>query len=113
VAPQNDFREGIMKLPRRNFLRLAAGATAMAAATRIARTQGYLTRPVRLIEGFGAGGGPVIVARLIGQWLSEQFRRPYLVENRPGANGNIATEAVVRAAPDGYIIRSSWRLRQT
>jgi tripartite-type tricarboxylate transporter receptor subunit TctC len=65
----------------------------MPAATRIAQGQSYLTRPVRLIEGFGAVGGPDIV----GQWLSEQFRQPYLVENRPGANGNIATEVTTTA----------------
>jgi tripartite-type tricarboxylate transporter receptor subunit TctC len=93
-----------MKLPRRKFLHFAAGAAALPVGSRIARAQAYPSRPVRLIEGFGAGGGPDIVARLIGQWLSEQFRQPYLVENRPGANGNIATEAVVRAAPDGHTL---------
>jgi tripartite-type tricarboxylate transporter receptor subunit TctC len=93
-----------MKLPRRNFLHLASGAAALPAVSRFAWAQAYPTRPVRLIEGFGAGSAADIVARLMGQWLSERLGRPFVVENRTGAATNIATEAVVRAAPDGYIL---------
>jgi tripartite-type tricarboxylate transporter receptor subunit TctC len=94
-----------MKLPhRRQFLHLAAGAAALPAVARIAWAQTYPTRPVRLIEGFGAGGAPDIIARLISQWLSERLGQPFVVENRSGASGNIATEAVVRASPDGYTL---------
>jgi len=93
-----------MKLPRRKFLHLAAGAAALPAASRIARAQAYPSRSVRLIEGFGAGGAPDIVARLIGQSLSERLEQSFVVENRSGASGNIATEAVVRAPPDGYTL---------
>src|SRR5262249_5301455 len=93
-----------MKLPRRKFLHLAAGATALPAVARIAWAQTYPTRPVRLIEGFGAGGAPDIAARLIGQALSERLGQSFVVENRSGASGNIATEAVVRASPDGYTL---------
>jgi tripartite-type tricarboxylate transporter receptor subunit TctC len=94
-----------MKLPhRRHFLHLAAGAAALPAVSRFAWAQAYPSRPVRLIEGFGAGGAADIVARLIGQWLSERLGQPFVVENRTGAATNIATEAVVRAAPDGYTL---------
>jgi tripartite-type tricarboxylate transporter receptor subunit TctC len=93
-----------MKLPRRQFLRLAAAAAALPAASQLARAQSYPTRPVRLLEGFGAGGAPDIVARLIGQWLSEQLGQSFVVENRSGASSSIATEAVVRAASDGYTL---------
>jgi tripartite-type tricarboxylate transporter receptor subunit TctC len=94
-----------MKLPhRRRFLHLAAGAVALAAVPRIARAQAYPSRPVRIIVGFAAGGGNDIVARLIGQWLSEHLGQPFVVENRPGAGSNIATQAVVNAAPDGYTL---------
>ena len=93
-----------MKLPRRNFLHLASGAAALPAVSRFAWAQAYPSRPVRLIEGFGAGSAADIVARLMGQWLSERLGRPFVVENRTGAATNIATEAVVRAAPDGYIL---------
>jgi tripartite-type tricarboxylate transporter receptor subunit TctC len=93
-----------MKLPRRSFLHLAAGAAAVPALSRIARAQSYPTRPVRLIAGFPAGGATDITARLIGQWLSERLGQPFIVENRPGAATNIATEAVVRASPDGYTL---------
>jgi tripartite-type tricarboxylate transporter receptor subunit TctC len=93
-----------MKLHRRVFLRLAAGAIVLPAVPRIASAQVYPARPVRIIVGFPAGGGVDIVARLIGQWLSEQLGQPFLIENRPGAGSNIATEAVVRAAPDGYTL---------
>src|ERR1700693_1864797 len=93
-----------MKLPRRGFLHLAAGAAALPAVSRIARAQTYPTRPGRLVVGYPAGGGPDITARLMGQWLSERLAQPFITENRPGANGNIAAEAVVRAPPDGYTL---------
>ena len=93
-----------VKLPRRKFLHLAAGAAALPAVSRIAQAQGYPTRPVRLITGFAPGGGVDITARLIGQWLSERLRQQFVIENRPGASSNIATEAVVRAPADGYTL---------
>jgi tripartite-type tricarboxylate transporter receptor subunit TctC len=93
-----------MKLPRRNFLQLAAGAAALPAVSRIARAQAYPTRPVRLVVGAPAGGGFDIVARLMGQWLSERLGQPFVIDNRPGAGGNIGTEAVVRAPSDGYTL---------
>src|SRR5262249_26749639 len=93
-----------MKLPRRNFLHLAAGAAALPMASRIARAQAYPTRPVRIIEGFGAGSALDIVARLIGQSLSEQLGQSFVIENRSGASSNIAAEAVARASPDGYTL---------
>jgi tripartite-type tricarboxylate transporter receptor subunit TctC len=93
-----------MKLSRRELLSLAAGATAMLAAPRLAGAQTYPSRPVRIIVGFAAGGGYDIVARLMGQWLSERLGQPFVIENRPGAGTNIATEAVVRAQPDGYTL---------
>jgi tripartite-type tricarboxylate transporter receptor subunit TctC len=94
-----------MKLPhRRKFLHLAAGAAALPAVSRIAGAQSYPSRPVRIIVGFPAGGGVDIVARLIGQWLSERLGQPFVIENRPGAGSNIATEVVVRAPADGYTL---------
>jgi tripartite-type tricarboxylate transporter receptor subunit TctC len=90
-----------MKLPRRKFLHLAAGAAALPAVSRIARAQTYPTRPVRLVVGFPAGGSADITARLIGQWLSERLGQQFVIENRTGAGTNIGTEAVVRAPPDG------------
>jgi tripartite-type tricarboxylate transporter receptor subunit TctC len=93
-----------MKLPRRAFLQLAAGAAVFPGAPRIARAQAYPTRPVRLIVGFAAGGGADIMARLMGQWLSERMGGSFVVENRPGAGTNLATETVVNAAPDGYTL---------
>src|SRR6266511_4019799 len=93
-----------MKLPRRNFLHLAAGAAALPAVSRVARAQAYPTRPVRIIIGFAPGGVVEIVARLIGQSLSERLGQPFIIESRPGAASNIATEAVVRAPPDGYTL---------
>ena len=93
-----------MKLPRRNFLHLAAGATVLPVASRFALAQAYPARPVRILVGFAAGGAFDIVARLIGQWLSDQFHQPVIVENRPGASSNLATEAVIRAPPDGYTL---------
>ena len=93
-----------MKLPRRNFLHLAAGAAALPAVSRIASAQAYPTRPVRIIVGFAPSGATDIMARLIGQWLSERLGQQFIVENRPGAASNIATEAVVNAPPDGYTL---------
>jgi tripartite-type tricarboxylate transporter receptor subunit TctC len=94
----------MMKLPRRTFLHLAAGAAALPAVSRVARAQNYPTQPVRLIVGFGPGGVSDILARLIGQWLTERLGQPFIIENRPGAGTNIATEAVVRAPADGYTL---------
>jgi tripartite-type tricarboxylate transporter receptor subunit TctC len=93
-----------MKLPRRSFLRLAAGALTLPAASRFARAQSYPTRPVRIIVPFPAGQASDSIARLMGQWLSERLGQTFVVENRTGAGGNIATEAVVRAPPDGYTL---------
>ena len=93
-----------MKLLRRQFLYLAAGAAAVPAATRIAWAQTYPSRPVRFMVGFGAGGAPDILARLMGQWLSDRIGQPFVVENRVGGSSGIATEAVVQAAPDGQTI---------
>jgi tripartite-type tricarboxylate transporter receptor subunit TctC len=93
-----------MKLSRRQSLHLAAGAATLPVASRVARAQTYPARPIRIIVGFAAGGGQDIVARLIGQWLSERLGQTLLIDNRPGANGNIATEAVVKAPSDGYTL---------
>ena len=93
-----------MKLPRRQFLHLAAAAAALPAASGFAWAQTYPLRPVRIIVGFAAGGPNDILARLIGQWLSERLGQPFVIENRPGAGSNIATEAVVHAPPDGYTL---------
>jgi tripartite-type tricarboxylate transporter receptor subunit TctC len=93
-----------MKIPRRQFLNLAAPIAALLAVSQFASAQSYPMRPVRLIEGFGAGSAPDIVARLIGQWLSEQLGQSFVVENRSGASSSIATEAVVRAPSDGYTL---------
>jgi tripartite-type tricarboxylate transporter receptor subunit TctC len=93
-----------VKLPRRRFLYLAAGITALPALPRIGRTLDYPTRPVRIIVGYPPGGPSDIVARLIGQSLSERLNQPFIIENRPGAGGNVGTEVVVRAAPDGYTL---------
>src|SRR6516162_4984235 len=91
-----------MKLPRRNFLHLAAGAVALPGVSRFAWAQSYPTRPVRIIVGQAAGSGSDIAARLLGQWLFERLGQQVVVEDRPGAAGTIATEALVHAAPDGY-----------
>ena len=93
-----------MKLPRRRFLQLAAGAAALPATSRIARTQAYPSRPVRIVVPFVAGGSTDIIARLIGQWLSERLGQQFVIENRPGAGSNIGTEVVVNAPPDGYTL---------
>jgi tripartite-type tricarboxylate transporter receptor subunit TctC len=93
-----------MKLPSRKFLRLAAGAAALPAVSRVASAQAYPTRPVRIIAPTGPGGAPDIIARLIGPWLSQRVGQQFIVENRPGSGNNIGTEVVVRAAPDGYTL---------
>jgi tripartite-type tricarboxylate transporter receptor subunit TctC len=93
-----------MKLPRRKFLHLAAGAAALPAVPRFAWAQAYPARPVRLIIGVVPGSAPDIVGRLLGQWLSDRLGQPFVIENRPGAGTNIATEAVVRARADGYTL---------
>jgi tripartite-type tricarboxylate transporter receptor subunit TctC len=93
-----------MQRPRRTFLQLLAGAAALPALARLARAQSYPARPVRIVAAFAAGGGVDITARLIGQWLSERLGQSFVTENRPGAGGNIGTEAVVNAPPDGYTL---------
>jgi tripartite-type tricarboxylate transporter receptor subunit TctC len=93
-----------MMIARRKFLHLAAGAAALPFAPHVARAQVYPNRPVRLLVGFAAGGSADIYARLIAQWLSERLGQQFVVENRPGAGSNLATEAVVRAPPDGYTL---------
>jgi tripartite-type tricarboxylate transporter receptor subunit TctC len=93
-----------MKLLRRHFLKLAAAAAAAPALPRLAAALAYPTRPVRIVAGFAAGGGVDITARLIGQWLGGRLGQSFITENRPGAGGNIGTEAVVTAAPDGYTL---------
>src|SRR6516165_3887388 len=93
-----------MKLSRRRFLHLAASAAVLPAVSRIARAQAYPTRQVRIIAGFPPGGASDILARVVGQWLSERLNQAFIVENRPGAGGNIGTEAVVRARADGYTL---------
>jgi tripartite-type tricarboxylate transporter receptor subunit TctC len=93
-----------MKTPRRQFLELAAGAAALPAVSRIASALTYPTRPVRIVVGYAAGGGADLVARLIGQWLSERLGQQFVIENRTGAATNIGTEAVVHAPADGYAL---------
>ena len=93
-----------MKLHRRRFLQLTAAGVAAPAFPHLALAEDYPTRPVRIIAGFAAGGGVDITARLIGQWLNERLGQSFVVENRTGAGGNIGTEAVVTAAPDGYTL---------
>ena len=93
-----------MKLPRRQLLRLAAGGAALPTVSRVAWSQSYPARPVRIVLGLAPGGSVDIVARLIGQWLSERLSQPFIIENRPGAGTNIGTEAVVRAPANGYTL---------
>jgi tripartite-type tricarboxylate transporter receptor subunit TctC len=94
----------MMKFPRRHFLQLAAGAAVVPALSSIAKAQTYPARPIRLIVGYTPGGSADLTARLMGQWLSERLGQSFVVENRPGGGTNIATEAAVRAPPDGYTI---------
>jgi tripartite-type tricarboxylate transporter receptor subunit TctC len=99
------YREGnAMTFPRRTFLLLAAGAAALPVMPRPAMAQAYPSRPIRLLVGFPPGGSTDILARLMGQWLSERLGQPFVVENRAGAGTNIATEALVNAPPDGYTL---------
>jgi len=93
-----------MKLPRRQFLHLAAGAAALPALPRIAHADAYPSRPVRMLVGSTPGAAPDVVARLFGQWLAERLGQPFVVENRPAGGGNLAAEPVVRAPPDGYML---------
>src|SRR5580693_4058530 len=93
-----------MKLPRRRFLHLAAGAAALPALSRVAGAQAYPSHPARIVVGYTAGGVSDILARLIGQRLSERLGQPFVIEDRPGAGNNIGTEVVVRAPPDGYTL---------
>lgn len=93
-----------MKLPRRAFLHLTAGAVALPAVSRIAWAQAYPSRPVRLIVQVPAGGAPDIIARVMGEWLSERLGQQFVIDNRPGASGNVATEAVIRSPADGYTL---------
>src|SRR5438477_1685108 len=94
----------MVRIPRRQFLNLAACAIALPAVSRLAKAQSYPTRAVRLVVGYPAGGAADIVARLMAQWLSERLGQQFIVENRPGANTNIGTAAVVRATADGYTL---------
>src|SRR4051812_32052566 len=93
-----------MKLLRRQFLRLAVSAAALPAISHVARAQTYPSRPARIVVPFAAGGATDIIARLIGQWLSERLGQQFVIENRPGAGSNIGTEVVVNAPPDGYTL---------
>jgi tripartite-type tricarboxylate transporter receptor subunit TctC len=103
-VPRGNERRLATQHPRRRILTLAAGAAALPAMSRMTWAQAYPTRPVRIIVGYPPGGGTDITARLIGQWLSERLGEQFVIENRPGAGSNIATEAVVRAPPDGYTL---------
>src|SRR5215470_2123353 len=96
-----------MKLRRRRFLYLAAGAAALPLAPHVARAQAYPTRPVRIILGFGPGGSADVITRLVARWLSERLGQPFIVDNRPGAATNIATEAAAKSPPDGYTLLSA------
>src|SRR2546430_15283287 len=103
-CPHATALEGTMKLPRRKFLHLAAGAAALPVFPRSAGAQAYPSRPVRIMVGYAPGGSTDILARLMGQWLAERLGQQFVVENRAGAGSNIATEAVVNAAPNGYTL---------
>src|SRR6187455_2391162 len=94
----------MMKFLRRKFLQLAAGAAVLPAISRFAWAQSYPSRPVRILVGFPPGGPTDLLARIMGQWLSDRLGQPFIVESRPGASGNIAAEAVIRAPADGYTL---------
>src|SRR5262245_1404781 len=96
--------EDVMKLARRQFLYLAAGVAALPVGSQVARAQGYPTRPVRIIVGFAPGGPTDVFARVMAQWLSDRLGQQFVVENRPGAGSNIATEVVANASPDGHTL---------
>jgi tripartite-type tricarboxylate transporter receptor subunit TctC len=97
----------LLKLPhRRQFLHMAAGAGASVAVSRVAKAQTYPTRPVRVVVGVAPGSNQDIIARLVGQWLSDRLGQQFIIENRPGAGSNVAAEAVVRAPADGYTLLS-------
>jgi len=102
--PNAHWEENMLKLPRRRFLHLATGAAALPVVPRIAMAQAFPTRPVRIVVPFAAGGATDIIARLIGQWLSERLGQQFVIENRPGAGSNIGTEVVVNAPSDGYTL---------
>jgi Tripartite tricarboxylate transporter family receptor len=105
ISVPSALKGNIMKLPhRRQFLHLAAGAAALPTMSRIVLAQAYPTKPVHIIVGYAAGGSNDIIARLLGQWLSEHLGQQVVIENRPGASSNIGTEAVVNASPDGYTL---------
>src|SRR5262245_18741970 len=103
-APRSNERRLVTQHPRRQFLHLAAGAATLPAASRIAWAQGYPSRPVRMIVGFPPGGSADVTARMIGQWLSERLGQQFVIENRSGAGGNLATEAVISAPADGHTL---------
>jgi tripartite-type tricarboxylate transporter receptor subunit TctC len=103
-ATRQQLKGNAMKLPRRQFFHLAAGAAALSTLPRTVNAQAYPTQPVRIIVGFAAGSGSDIMARLMAQWLTERLGQPILIENRPGGGGNVGTEAVVKAPPDGYTL---------
>ena len=104
LVPRGNERRLVAQHPRRRFLSLAAGAAALPAVSKIARAQAYPTRPVRIIVAVAAGSAPDILARLIGQWLSERLGQPFIIENRPGAGSSVAAEVVVNAPADGYTL---------
>jgi len=104
VAKGAQVRGASPKLPRRQFLHLAAGAAALSVLSGIARAQAYPSRPIRWVVGFAPGGATDIIARLMGQWLSERLGQSVVIENRPGAGSNLATEVVVNSPPDGYTL---------
>src|SRR5215467_10112181 len=96
--------KSLMELARRTFLHLAAGAAALPAASRAVWAQNWPSRPVHIVAGFTPGGGVDITARLLGQWLAQRLGQSFVIDNRPGAGGNLGTEAVVNAPPDGYTL---------